>query len=115
MRKLSLALLIAVLFVNLSVFLIPARLTEAETPDIEVLLDNLPIRFDVPPKIANGRTLVPFRMIAQALNIDVDWDGNTGTITASDGKTRVVLLIGNKTAQVNGSSITLDTPPRNSK
>jgi hypothetical protein len=110
-RKLSFALLMVVLFVNVSAFLIPARQTVADTPDIEVLLDNLPIRFDVPPKIANGRTLVPFRMIAQALNINVDWDGNTGTITASDGKTRVVLLIGNKTAQVNESSITLDTPP----
>lgn len=112
MRKLSLALLIAVLFVNLSVFLIPARLTEADTPDIEVLLDNLPIRFDVPPKIANERAIVPFRMIAQALNIDVDWDGNTGTITASDGKTRVMLSIGNKTAQVIGCEVNWDPKTR---
>lgn len=111
MRKLSLALLTVYLFAFLSLFFLPNRQVKAVTPDIEVLLDNLPMRFDVPPMIVNGRTLVPFRLIAQALNITVNWDGNTGTITASDGKTTVILSIGNKVTQVNELPSQLDTPP----
>jgi len=30
---------------------------------------------DVPPRIVDGRTLVPIRFVAEALNADVSWDG----------------------------------------
>ena len=36
---------------------------------------------DVPPEIINGRTLVPARAVAEALDCSVDWDGNTQTVT----------------------------------
>ncbi|MBT9171978.1 MAG: hypothetical protein DDT21_00354 [Syntrophomonadaceae bacterium] len=83
----------------------------ASPPVVTVLLDGLPIRFDVPPQIITGRTLVPFRLIAEAININVSWDGDTRTISASDGKTRVMLQIDNKTAQVNDLPSPLDAPP----
>ncbi|MBO4897619.1 MAG: WG repeat-containing protein [Clostridia bacterium] len=35
---------------------------------------------DVPPMIMNGRTLVPARAISEALNADVGWDPDTGTV-----------------------------------
>jgi hypothetical protein len=78
---------------------------------IIVLLDDLPVRFDVPPQIINGRTLVPFRLIAEAININVSWDGKTRVISASDGNIRVMLQIDNKTAQVNELPSPLDAPP----
>ena len=36
---------------------------------------------DCAPIIVDGRTLVPLRFIAEALNADVDWDGDTRTVT----------------------------------
>jgi len=110
-KKLTVAFLAVFLFASQSVFFQPNRRAEAVTPDISVLLDNLPIRFDVPPQIIDGRALVPFRLIAQALNISVDWDPNNRTIFASDGTTMVMLQINNKIAQVNDMPFTLDSPP----
>ena len=41
---------------------------------------------DVPPEILNGRTLVPARAVAEALDCSVNWDGNTQTVTISSEK-----------------------------
>ena len=40
---------------------------------IPVVLDGLPLSFDVPPLIIEGRTFVPFRAIAEALQVEVAW------------------------------------------
>lgn len=79
--------------------------------DISVLVDGLPVNFDVRPIIKEGRTLVPFRAIAEALNVVVNWDNNTQTVGATDGVISTVLQIGNETARCNGVSILLEVPP----
>ncbi|MEW6182130.1 MAG: stalk domain-containing protein [Bacillota bacterium] len=43
------------------------------------------VELDVPPKIVNGRTLVPFRFVSEALGADVNWDGDTQTVTVTGG------------------------------
>ena len=35
--------------------------------------------------LENGRTLVPVRVLAQALGADVDWDSATGAVTVTSG------------------------------
>lgn len=92
-------------------FPLPAFAQAAEKP-VSVTVDGLPVAFDVPPIIRNGRTLVPFRAIAEALNVKVNWDGSTKTVSATDGKTSIRLQIGNKTAYRNGEPIPLDVPPQ---
>jgi len=79
--------------------------------EIPVLVDGLPVSFDVKPVLQNGRTLVPFRAIAEALNVAVAWDGATRTVTASGGQTTVRLQIGNSTAYHNDAPVVLDVPP----
>lgn len=79
--------------------------------DVNIYLDELPVSFDVQPKIHNGRTLAPFRALAEALNVKVDWDGATNTVTAQDAATTVRLQINNATAYLNNSPIKLDVPP----
>ncbi len=37
--------------------------------------------FDVPPQIVSGKTYIPLRAVSEALGCDVDWNGNTKTIT----------------------------------
>ncbi|MDI6601077.1 MAG: stalk domain-containing protein [Thermoanaerobacteraceae bacterium] len=80
--------------------------------EISVLIDGLPVAFDVYPVIQNGRTLVPFKPIAEALNVKVTWDGAAQTVNATDDKTSIRLQIGSKTAYRNETPITLDVPPQ---
>lgn len=107
MKKILLTLFLSVmLFACISV-----PTLAQEQAKISVLIDGLPVTFDVEPVIENGRTLVPFRAIAEALNVEVHWDGSTQTINSSDGKTSVSLQIGSRQAYRNGNVINLDVAP----
>lgn len=43
------------------------------------------VAMDVAPKIINSRTFVPLRFIAEAFNMNVDWDLNNWTAIVGDG------------------------------
>lgn len=79
--------------------------------EIGVFIDQLPVEFDVFPVNMNGRVLIPFRAIAEALNVKVDWDDSTKTITASDSTTSISLQIGSTTAIINEEEFLLDVAP----
>ncbi|HYG59328.1 MAG TPA: copper amine oxidase N-terminal domain-containing protein [Symbiobacteriaceae bacterium] len=40
---------------------------------------------DVPPKIVEGRTLVPVRFVSESLGAKVDWEGATETVLIESG------------------------------
>lgn len=88
----------------------PAR--AAENSPISVYVDGLPVAFDVSPLLQNGRTMVPFRALAEALNIAVTWDNATRTVRAAGVSTSISLQIGSSTAYRNGAAVTLDAPPQ---
>lgn len=76
-----------------------------------ILLDDWPLDFPVAPQFINSRTMVPFRAIAEALRVLVDWEDQTRTIRARGlGKT-VVLQVDNPHANVDGTAVRLDVPP----
>lgn len=108
--KRLLILTITFIAILTGVFTTAAKAAE-QTVAIPVFIDGLPVLFDVQPVIANGRTLVPFRAIAEALDVKVTWDGASQAILASDGKTSVKLQIGNPTAYRNDTPVTLEAPP----
>ena len=66
--------------VSLAVSLLAAVSVHADD-DITVLLDGAPISFDVAPQIVDGRTLVPFRAIFEALGYEVFWDQDTQKVS----------------------------------
>ena len=101
----------ACVFIIFAALLLGSVLGYAEGQEIRVLVDGLPVSFDVPPIIRDHRTLVPFRFIAEALRVDVEWDGTTRTVTAWDNKTKVILRIGTNVAYINERSYFLDTAP----
>ncbi|OPX87110.1 MAG: hypothetical protein A4E53_02640 [Pelotomaculum sp. PtaB.Bin104] len=76
-----------------------------------VILDGQALSFDVPPTIENGRTLVPLRVIFEALGADVQWDGSTQNITATKDGNEIQLIIGGK-AFKNGQEVPLDVPAK---
>jgi len=78
----------------------------------KVYLDEVPMTFEVPPIIENGRTLVPLRAIFEALGAVVSWDEQTSTVTAVKGDKSVVLQIGSTIAKINGQIKILDVPAK---
>lgn len=43
------------------------------------------ITLDVPAQALNGRTMVPLKFVSVALGAEVNWDGNTRTVTITTG------------------------------
>ena len=80
--------------------------------DVKVMLDGSELTFDVPPQIIEGRTLVPLRVIFEALGADVAWEAETQTVTAIKGDTTIQMIIGSSAMYIDDESITLDVPPQ---
>ena len=101
------------LLVGLAVSLRPAAARAATAPPAppRILLDGLPLVPEVPPQIIHDRTMVPFRKVAEALGVRVDWDGVTRTVTAVGFGKTVRLVIDDPVARVNDLPTKLDVPP----
>ena len=107
---------LATLFFTLSVMSMNAlptfAVSFADNNPITVKLDNKEITFDQPPIVESGRTLVPFRAILEAMNVDVDWDSDTKTITCTKGDKVIKLTIGENEMFINDEEVTLDVPAK---
>ncbi|MGU3471655.1 stalk domain-containing protein [Paenibacillus sp. D51F] len=84
-------------------------------PSATILLDGYPLVFPAQPIIQNGTTMVPFRAIAEALQIPVEWNAAGKTVTAvkttDEGQRKVVLRQGSKQATVDGEAAQLGAAP----
>ncbi len=94
----------------------------AEAPQsISVLLNGDAIDFTddagnvVEPQIINSRTMVPMRKIFEVLGAEINWNGETGTVTATSEERVLTLQIGNEVAKIleaeEERNITLDAAP----
>lgn len=93
--------------------------TVAEEP-VKVTIDGKLIQFAVPPTIIDGKTLVPFRTIFEALGAEVGWDNDEKIATGLKGDIGIALQIGNKTAYIltadgEAYELALDVAPANIK
>ncbi len=52
--------------------------------DTSAAKNGAKITLDAPPRILDGRTLVPLRFIGEALGCQVNWDDSTQTVSISD-------------------------------
>ena len=60
---------------------------------------------------ANSRTLVPVRFVSEALNANVEWNGDLRQVTVTKGEKVIVLTIDSKEMIVNGDTKTQDSAP----
>src|SRR5665647_2854462 len=67
-----------------------------------VILNGSKMKFEVAPRIENGRTLVPLRAIFEAMGASVEWNETTRTATAHNSSTTVILPLGSTSPTVNG-------------
>lgn len=77
---------------------------------IQLIVNDQFVSLDVPPRIIEGRTLVPLRGIFEQLGATAQWDQSTLTATMTRGDSIVKVTIGSQTAWVNGEKKTLDVP-----
>ena len=82
----------------------------ASPQQTRVVLDGSPLSFDVAPRIIDGRVLVPFRVIVEALGAEVGWNESTQTVSATRGGTVITMPIGSTTPTVNGQIVAIDVP-----
>lgn len=78
----------------------------------QVFVNGVKPDFDVKPFVDSGRTLVPFRALAETMGADVAWNPETKTVTMTKGEKEINMVIGSNNALVNGSPVTLDVPPK---
>ena len=64
------------------------------------------------PFIENGRVLVPFRAIFEAVDAEVNWDEDLRKITAAKAQINLEMTLGSNTAYINGQPIVLDVAPQ---
>lgn len=55
---------------------------------------------DAAPKIVNGRTMLPIRLVAEKLGASISWDGSTETVTIIKDKKKIDIVIGGNNAKV---------------
>lgn len=76
-----------------------------------VILNGEYLGFDQAPLVSNDRLLVPMRFIFEQLDMEVDWDEETLTATATRDGFEIAFTIGSNIARVNGVEIEMDVSP----
>ncbi|MCE5223485.1 copper amine oxidase N-terminal domain-containing protein [bacterium] len=85
--------------------------------DKKAVVNQHTLNLTTSPLIQNGRTLVPFRFIGEAIEIPVSYrtDPLTKKVTHvfyHSPDIKIELMIGNRMALVNGKSIQMEVPPQ---
>ena len=75
-----------------------------------MLIDGEYVVNDVAPIIRGERTVLPIRVIAEALGASVSWNEAEQTVTIVKGEMTIVVYIGQAFALVNGEPVALDQP-----
>lgn len=65
---------------------------------------------DVTPEIKNDRTMLPIRIIAEALGAKVTWNEAEQKVTIAEDDLTIEIFIGQPFATVNGKPVQLDAP-----
>ena len=84
----------------------------ATAASTKVTLNNVPLDFDTPPVIENGRVLVPMRGILESLGYSVHWQEHTKTVLAMKDSITISLPLDSQTVQVNHEPVTIDVPAK---
>lgn len=90
-----------------------ASLAVTADEPIQIFIDGTELVIpegDTQPFIEDGRTLVPMRVIFEALGAYVDWNGEERRIDAFGGGNFITLMIDSPVIEVNGNNIELDVP-----
>lgn len=80
-------------------------------PQVSIQLDQYPLPDTSDVMTYKDRVLVPFRTVATAMGLQVQWDSTTGTMIGKNGDTEIRFQAGNHMAQKDGNPVPLDAEP----
>ncbi len=100
-----------ILTLVLAMILMLSTLTVSADSDIVLTVDGKVLETDVPPVIKNDRTMVPFRAIFEALDIEVNWSDALRKAYATSNGVTVILTVDSDKMVVNDTIITLEVAP----
>ncbi|TCO79119.1 copper amine oxidase N-terminal domain-containing protein [Marinisporobacter balticus] len=79
-------------------------------PVENIISKRMNMKFDTPPVIKEGRTLIPVRALTQAFGAQVNWNPEDKIVTVVKDGVEMSLQIDSKVAYVNGEEVQLDVP-----
>ena len=80
-------------------------------PVDSIIAKGRTMKFDTPPVIKDGRTLIPVRALTEAFGATVAWDPADAKGYYSNGTTQIVLNLKVILHYVNGAEVTIDVAP----
>ena len=104
--KKTLALIIASAMA-VSSFAVSAAAEEESYPEVKVVIDGSEIEADQPAVIVDSRTMVPIRVIAETLGIEVNWEAETKTVTFSKDTLSASMVVGEAVLNVTKGEMTI--------
>jgi hypothetical protein len=87
------------------------RVIKMQIGNTKASIDDKETYLSSPPYITSGKTMVPFRFIAEALDAKVSWDQSEKMVTIVKGDVTIFLWIGKNYAIVSGNMTNLSSPP----
>ena len=95
----------------LSTIPIACALVTSAFAQIRVEVDGNLVHFnDTQPRMIDGRVLVPLRGVLEHMGANVFWDPSRRLVTARQGQRDISLYIGQRSAMVDGRTVSLDVP-----
>lgn len=79
--------------------------------DSVLTINGTKVEVETPFVVGSGVTLVPLRVISEAFGAQVEWDGETKTVTITNGDKNISVSINSKKAVVNGEEKELEEAP----
>ncbi len=98
--------------ISIPVKFIPKTKIVLQVGNRNAIVNNANVKLDAPPVIANDRTLVPLRFIAEAFGAKVSWNPVFKLIFITMGNKEIILQAGISYASVNNKKVNLDAPPK---
>lgn len=99
----------------LSIFMVMSVFTTAHAAEkpVGVWIDGTEVKLgNANPVVEKGTTLVPMRPLLEKLNVNLNWNKKTQTVTGTKNGLALSLTIGSTTATVNGEKKKLEVAPR---
>ncbi|HJV47127.1 MAG TPA: N-acetylmuramoyl-L-alanine amidase family protein [Bacillota bacterium] len=101
----------AVLFLWILCLSVVGYAESSSQPTVQLIIEGNQISSDVPPKLLDGHTYVPIRVIANNFNSQVGWDNDQRKVSIQGDGIQLTMQIGNPSAVVNGKEVTMEVPP----
>ncbi|WP_152395142.1 stalk domain-containing protein [Paenibacillus guangzhouensis] len=112
MNKMSKMLLTTALFAAMLGTVPVAAKAPVSPTGVSATFNGKAIVFSEQPLLMNGRLLVPYRPIAEAIGAVVGYEAETRTVKVTEGSNIYLLPLESKTATLNGIPVALDEPAK---